>query len=191
MGSARKDCEREVELRRSAEPTKGDLQYGLKTARIDAQHAQAHLRQEIADVSARCVEAERNTKGLEASLSESRNELQKAQVECTARVMELEDVHASMKAIKEIHRSACQDLEKELEAKGTEEKARPTKVTQELISTNDQTCKLIEETYQDEKTASFRQMETLTLRMHETEAAVLAKDREIKELMDAIEDTSG
>jgi hypothetical protein len=96
-----------------------------------------------------------------------------------------------MKAIKEIHRSACQDLEKELEAKGTEEKARPTKVTQELISINDQTRKLIEETYQDEKTASFRQMETLTLRMQETEAAVLAKDREIKELMDAIEDTSG
>jgi hypothetical protein len=164
------------------------LQYDLKTARIDAEHAQALLRQEIADVTARYAEAERNTKGLEASLSESRNELQKAQVECTARVMELQDVRASMQAIKEIHRTACQDLEKELENKVTEEKAKLTKVTQELISTNDQTRKLIEETYQDEKTASFRQMETLTLRMHETEAAVLAKDREIKELMDAIEE---
>jgi hypothetical protein len=131
------------------------LQYDLKTARIDAEHAQALLRQEIADVSARCAEAERNTKGLEASLSESRNELQKAQVECTARVMELQDVRASMQAIKEIHRTACQDLEKELENKVTEEKAKLTKVTQELISTNDQTRKLIEETYQDEKTEVF------------------------------------
>lgn len=114
---------------RSAERTKGDLQYDLKTARIDAEHAQALLRQEIADVTARYAEAERNTKGLEASLSGSRNELQKAQVECTARVMELEDVRASIQAIKEIHRSGCQDLELQLEAKGTEEKAKLTKLS--------------------------------------------------------------
>ena len=103
----------------------------LKTARIDAEHAQALLRQEIADVTARYAEAERNTKGLEASLSESRNELQKAQVECTARAMELEDVRAPVQAIKELNRSGCQDLQ--LKAKGTEEKAKLTKLTQDLV----------------------------------------------------------
>ena len=81
MERARKDCEREVELRRTVERTKGDLQYDLKTVRIDVEHAQALLRQEIADVTARFTEVERNTKGLESSLSESRNEFQKAQVD--------------------------------------------------------------------------------------------------------------